>query len=142
MKNFKATMMVLVLLLVGGASQAASAKDHDRATKDEVINTYLNAVVHGKLAGIDNAIDNDAEFHMTRGESVKTFNKEQILLSLKGSENTEQQCECTKSVVRDNDDAKTLKVDMKYSDFTRTDLITAERSGKDWKITKVETSFK
>ena len=37
---------------------------------------------------------------------------------------------------------KVIKVDMKYSDFTRTDVITAEHAGHGWKITKVETSFK
>ena len=44
--------------------------------------------------------------------------------------------------MQDDDLKKVLKVDMKYADYTRTDVITTEHVGAGWKITKVETSFK
>ena len=43
---------------------------------------------------------------------------------------------------KDDDEKKVMKVNMKYADYTRTDIVTAEPEGKGWKITKVETSFK
>ena len=133
--------MGLALLLVCGASQATSLKSHGNS-KDEVIDTYLEAVVHGKLNGLSDAIDDEAQFNMKRGDRVNTLTKSQVIDALKASQNIDQDCQCTKTVMRDDDDAKVLKVDMKYSDFTRTDVITAERAGSGWKITKVETSFK
>jgi hypothetical protein len=142
MKTLKAMVMGLALLLVCGASQAASLINHSNPTKDEVMDTYLNAVVHGKLAGIDNAIDDDATFDMKRGNTVNTSYKPQVLNALKSSENIEQNCQCTKTVLQDSDNISMLRVDMKYADFTRTDVITAQRAGGGWKITKVETSFK
>jgi hypothetical protein len=141
MKTLKAMMMGMALLLICSASQAKSLISHNNS-KDQVIDTYLNAVVHGKLAGIDDAIDNEAQFDMKRGNNVNTLTKAQILSALKANENIEQDCQCTKTVVRDDDDMKVMKVDMKYNDFTRTDVITAEHAGSGWKITKVETSFK
>jgi hypothetical protein len=141
MKTLKAMMMGMALLLICGASQAKSLISHNNS-KDQVIDAYLNAVVHGKLAGIDDAIDNEAQFDMKRGNNVNTLTKAQIISALKANENVEQDCQCTKTVVRDDDDMKVMKVDMKYNDFTRTDLITAEHVGSEWKITKVETSFK
>jgi hypothetical protein len=141
MKTLKAMMMGMALLLICGASQAKSLISPNNS-KDQAIDTYLNAVVHGKLAGIDDAIDNEAQFDMRRGNNVNTLTKAQIISSLKANENIEQDCQCTKTVVRDDDDMKVMKVDMKYNDFTRTDVITTEHSGSGWKITKVETSFK
>lgn len=141
MKTLRAMMMGLVLLLVCGASKAASLKSHGNS-KDEVIDTYLEAVVHGKLNGISDAIDDDAKFNMKRGDRVNTLTKSQVIDALKASQNIDQDCQCTKTMIRDDDDTRILKVDMKYADFTRTDVITAEHAGPGWKITKVETSFK
>jgi hypothetical protein len=142
MKTLKAMVMGLALLLVCGTSQAAFKTGHGNLTKDEVMSAYLNAVVHGKLDGIGNAIDEDATFDMKRGSTVNTLYKPQVLNALKSGENIEQACQCTKTVLQDNDDMSMLKVEMKYTDFTRTDVITAQRAGNGWKITKVETSFK
>jgi len=133
--------MGLALLLVGSISQAAPTS-HGNSTKDEVINTYLNAVVHGKLGGVDEAIDDDAQFNMKRGDHVNTLSKPQILDALKSNENVDQDCQCTKTVLQDDDQISVMKVDMKYGDYTRTDVITAQHAGSGWKITKVETSFK
>jgi hypothetical protein len=142
MKTLKAVVMGLALLLVCGLAQAASGTKHNNSTKEEVINAYVDAVVHGKLSGVSDAIDDDAQFNMKRGSNVNTLNKPQVLDALKSGENVEQDCQCTKTVLQDNDDVSIIKVDMKYNDFTRTDVITAQRAGNGWKITKVETSFK
>ncbi len=142
MKTLRAMMMGLALLLVCGASQAASLTGHNKLTKDEVMNTYLNAVVHGNLTGIDDAIDDDAVFSMKRGDNVNILHKSQIMNALKSGANVEQDCQCTKSILQDMDGVNIVKVDMKYADFTRTDVITAQNTGGEWKITKVETSFK
>jgi len=141
MKTLKAMMMGLALLFVCGISQAAPA-GHDNSTKEAVMNTYLNAVVHGKLDGISDAIDDDAQFNMKRGDNMNTLTKSQILNSLKANEDIDQDCKCTKTVLQDDDEMSILRVEMKYADFTRTDVITAQRAGAGWKITKVETSFK
>ena len=133
--------MGLALLLVGSISQAAP-KSHGNSTKDEVLDTYLNAVMHGKLAGVNDAIDDDAQFNMKRGDRVNTLTKAQIIDALKSSENVDRDCQCAKTVLQDDDAKKVLKVDLKFSDYTRTDVITTERIGSGWKITKVETSFK
>jgi len=137
MKTLKAMVMGLALLLVCGVSQASSGK----STKDEVMDAYLNAVVHGKIAGVENAIDDDAQFNIKRGNSVNSLTKPQMMESLRTSEDLEQQCECTKTKLMDDTDMSVLRVEMKFSDFTRIDVITAQRAGSGWKITKVETSF-
>jgi hypothetical protein len=141
MKTFKKMILALVILLTAGAAYSATPSTH-APTKDDVINTYLNAVIHGKVAGVEDVIDDDAQFNMLRGSNVNTLNKRQILAALKSSENIEQNCQCTKTVIQDMDDINTVKVEMKYADYIRTDVITAQQGGNGWKITKVDTSFK
>lgn len=141
MKTLKAMMIGLAFLLVCGVASAAKPANHN-STKDEVIDAYLNAVVHGNLEGIDNAIDDDAQFNTVRGEHTNTLNKGQLIDYLKASAGAQQDCKCTATVVQDTDDIFIKKVDMNYGDFTRTDVITAQRVGNGWKITKVQTSFK
>lgn len=133
-------MMGLALLFVCAVSHAAPVGHN--LSKEEALDTYLNAVVHGKTAGIENAIDDDATFYMKRGDNVNTLTKSQIVGALKASENIEQDCKCTKTVMQDDDDVSKVKVEMKYNDYTRVDVITTTHSGSNWLITSVETSFK
>jgi len=140
MKTLKAIVMGLALLFVGAVSQAAPSGHN--LSKEEALDTYLNAVVHGKTAGIDDAIDDDATFYMKRGDNVNTLTKSQIISALKANENIEQDCKCTKTVMQDDDDISKIKVEMKYNDFTRVDVITTTHSGNKWLITSVETSYK
>jgi hypothetical protein len=141
MKTLKSFMMGLALLLVGGIANAAPKTSTSALGKDEVVSIYLDAVVHGKLAGIDNAIDNDAQFNTVRGDNVNTLNKDQMLESLKSNQNIEQDCKCTNETVQEDNDTSIHKITMKYADFTRTDIVTSLREGKGWKITKVTTSY-
>ena len=141
MKTLKAMMIGLALLLVCGLANAAKPAYHN-PTKDEVIDTYLNAVVHGNLDGIDNAIADEALFNTVRGERTTTLNKGQLIDYLKASAGAQQDCKFTATVVQDTDDTFVKKVEMNYGDFTRTDVITVQPAGNGWKITKVQTSFK
>ena len=140
MKTFKSILMGVTLLFVCVVTKAATGT-HNYLTKDEVIDTYLNAVVHGKLSGIENAINDDAQFNIIRGENVKSLTKQQMLDAFKANENIEQDCKCTSTTVQEDDDICVRKVEMKYGDYTRTDVITALRTGSSWKITKVDTSY-
>jgi hypothetical protein len=140
MKTLKAMMMGVALLFVCGITKAAPGS-HSNSTKEEVMDTYLNAVVHGKLNGIDDAIDDDATFRMKRGDKVTTLTKSQVLSSLKISENIDQDCECTKTIMQNDDNISKVKVDMKYKDFTRSDVVTARHEGNKWRIIDVQTTY-
>ncbi|MDB4904053.1 MAG: nuclear transport factor 2 family protein [Mucilaginibacter sp.] len=142
MKTLKSIVLSLVLLVVFIGTKAAASTPSLALNKDAVINIYLNAIVHGKLNGIDDAIDDDAHFNMIRGQVVNTLNKNQILNYLKAIGNTEQNCTFTTDVIKERDNVIIIKVEMKYNELTRTDIVTEVGSGNEWKITKVDTSFK
>ena len=142
MKTLKAMMMGLALTLALGVANAAPKTHHNSPTKDEVIDTYLNAVVHGNTDGINNVIDDDAQFYTVHSDRVSQLNKGQMVAYLKANPAVSQDCKCSSTVLQDADDIFVKKEDIKYEGVTRTDVITAQRVGDGWKITKVETSFK
>jgi hypothetical protein len=142
MKTLKAMTMGLALTLAIGVASAAPKTHHNSPTKDEVIDTYLNAVVHGNLDGINKAIDDDAQFYTVHSNRVSLVNKSQMIAYLKANTAVSQDCDCTGTVLQDTDDTFVKKEEIKYDGVTRTDVITAQRAGDGWKITKVETSFK
>ncbi len=138
----RALIVALSLLLVCIMANA-SPKAVRPFTKDGVINAYLEAIVHGKMDDMDYVIDNDAEFNITLRDNVTRLNKTKMLNYLKSTENIEQECKCSSSVVQDIEDGTfSKKILMEYDGFTRTDVITAKLIHNTWKITKVETSFK
>jgi hypothetical protein len=142
MKTLKTMMMGLALTLALGVANAAPKTHHNGPTKDEVIDTYLNAVVHGSTEGINKAIDDDAQFYTVHSNRVSQLNKGQMIAYLKANPAVSQDCQCSGTILQDTDDTFVKKEEIKYNGVTRTDVITAQRAGDGWKITKVETSFK
>jgi len=141
MKTLKAMMMGLALMLALGVANATPITHHNSG-KDEVVDTYMNAVVRGDMTGIAAAIDDDAQFYTMHSDRVSQQSKGQVLAYMKANPAVSQDCNCTGTVLQDEDDVYVKKVDVKYEGVTRTDVITAQRIGDGWKITKVETSFK
>lgn len=134
--------MGLALIAVFGFANAAPKTHHDNATKEEVVDTYLDAVVHGDLNGIDRAIDDNAHFYTQHGVRVLTSDKREIMDYLKTNANVDRNCNYNSTVLDQGDNFVVEKVEMKFNELTRTDVITAQRSDDGWKITKVETSYK
>lgn len=141
MKTIKA-MMSLALIAVCGFANAAPKTHHDNATKEEVVDTYLDAVVHGDLNGIDRAIDDNAHFYVQHGVRILANDKKDMMTFFKENANIDKNCDYSSKVLNQGENFLIEKVVMKFKEITRTDVITAQRSDDGWKITKVETSYK
>src|SRR5471030_2308254 len=83
MKTLKTIVMGLALLMVCAITKAATRTPHTDDSKDGVINTYLNAVIHGKLTGLNDAIADEAQFNIMRGSNTNTLSKNQIMAAFK-----------------------------------------------------------
>lgn len=139
MKTLKSIMFGLVLLIACTAANAAVKQTTAALSKNDVLDVYINAVVHGKIENLDRALANDVQYNMYRGEKVFKLNKDDILASFKATENVEQTCQCTTTKIEDNDQTMVIKLDMKYDNYVRTNLITIVHNRNEWKITKIET---
>ncbi|WP_343565260.1 hypothetical protein [Sphingobacterium sp.] len=51
-------------------------------------------------------------------------------------------CEVSTDIIEESADYIVAKVTLKFEDFTKTDLVTLERVGSDWKVSKSINSYK
>jgi len=142
MKTLKSLMLGLALLVAGTAAKAADKIEGENLTKNFAINTYIDAMTRGKVQGFNEVVDQSAKFSMLRGTKVLSFGKTEIVDQVKANKNTEQDCITSTSVVESNNDLAVVKVDMKYSTFTRSNYVTITNTGSGWKITNVYSVFK
>lgn len=144
MKTLRSMMLGLAMLATGSVVYAAPVSHHNNATKGEVVNTYVDAVVYGDLSNVSDAIADNAQFYTIRGAGtlVNAHTKQEMMDYLKSEAALHEHCACTSTVLQDSGSTYIEKVEMKYKNLTRTDVITAHRDGDEWKITKVETSYK
>lgn len=140
MKTLKSIMLGLALLLLCGAVKANNIDD--RLTPNYAINTFVDAMTRGKLAGINEVLDKSVEFSMLRGKTVLSFTRSEMLEFLKSNKNIEQTCTTSTSIVESNANVTIVKVAMKYSDFVRNNYVTIANTGNGWKITNVYSVFK
>ena len=140
MKTLKSVLTGMALLFICVAANATIKSVDPKSVKDDVINTYIDAITHGKTANLANVLSDDMQYNMQRGENVNTLNKEQLLDYLKNN-STSDAVTTTTSVVVDDNDTYTVKIEFKYADIVRDDVVTLSQGGG-WQITKVVSSFK
>jgi murein endopeptidase len=141
MKTLKSIALGFALLATVCVAKAAD-KPAERLSKNYAINTYIDAMSRGKLQGMNEVLDATAKFSMLRGTKMLSYGKTEMLDFLKGSQNVEQTCTVSTSVVENNNDVSVVKVDMKYDGFTRSNYVTVANTGEGWKITNVYSVFK
>jgi hypothetical protein len=141
MKIMKEVMIGLVLILACNNIKASTSPRRIDLGKFRAMNTYINAVVHGKVHDVKYVIDDNAIFKVQHGKKFNTVGKLQALRALRSAQNIEQNCRYSKSIVWEGSGISVQKVNMKYPDFTRTDRITLQRADNGWKITNVEISL-
>lgn len=143
MKTLKSLALGLCLLVAGSVAKAnINNADDNTASPYHAINTYVDAVTRGKIAGLENVVDKTAKFNQLRGKTILSYDKAEMIKFLKENENIEQSCTVNTSIVNSNADVTVVKVDMIYPDFTRTNYLTLNNAGGSWKITNVYSVFK
>ncbi|WP_183567893.1 nuclear transport factor 2 family protein [Mucilaginibacter sp. SP1R1] len=142
MKTLKSIMLGLALLIVCSAAKANTYTDGDNLTKTFVINTYIDAMTHGKIKGLSDVIDQDAKFSMLRGKTLLNFTKSEMIESLNASKNIDQACTTTTTTVESNDALAVIKVDMQFDGFVRSNFVTISNTSDGWRITNVYSVFK
>ena len=142
MKTLKSIIASLALIIVCGAAQANVKVEGDNLTRNFAINTYVDAMTRGKVAGFGDVVDQSAKFNLLRGKNVLSFSKSEMIESIKANKNTEQNCTTSTTIMESNSDMAVVKVDMQFDGFVRTNYVTVANTGKGWKITNVYSVFK
>ena len=139
MKTLKSIMLGLALVVVSTVANASVKPAAAVLSKNDVLNIYVNALVHGKIDGLENVLDKNVKLTIHRGEKEFNLDRKQILESFKASENIEQGCTYTTYTQDETDNGMVVKITMKYDGYERTNMITIALNHADFKITKIET---
>ena len=140
MKTLKSITAAFLIVL----STSAFAKDDTKLEKLNInyaLKTYVNAVTHGKIEGLADVMDKEVKFTTTRGQQIINHDKNEMLESLKNTQNVEQNCLTSFSIVESTPTQSVVKVTMKYDDFSKISYLTMANTGKGWKIVSVSSSF-
>jgi hypothetical protein len=133
--------MGLLLLMVCGAAKATNAFAK-RSSRPYVINSYIDAMIRGRLNGLNNVLAPSAEFSMMRGKQLVSFDKTEMLDYMQSNKNVEMACTTSTSVIESDPDITLVKVDMKFDGFVRSNYLTLTNTTDGWKITNVYSVFK
>lgn len=140
MKTLKSALAAIIILFTSVAVSKAAGKI-GQPSQTDVLNMYVNAVSNGKAADMDKYLDDELQFNVHRGSSVTTLNKDQVLNYLKESTGSNAPVNTNVTVMQQDDASATVKVDFKYENYTRTDVVTLKKVFG-WKITGVESTCK
>lgn len=141
MKALKTIILAFFITFSFNAfSKDDGAKDQ-KLTMNYAVQTYIDAMTQGKIKDFSEVLDNDVKFTLTQGQKIINLNRGQMLSSLKGSENMQQNCRTNYSIVEQNDSQSIVKVTMVYDVFTRTNYVTITHTNSGWKITNVSSVF-
>ncbi len=141
MKTLKSMLMGLLLLIVCGSAKA-NGNPAEKLSKHYVINSYVDAMIRGRLNELNSILAPNAQFSMMRGKQLLSFNKTQMLDYMQSNKNVEMACTTSTSLIESNPDITLVKVDMKFDSFVRSNYITLTNTADGWKITNVYSVFK
>lgn len=142
MKILKSITLFVCLMLAYGAAEARQQETKAKLTTNFTMQTYIDAIHHGKLKGFSEVVEDNAKFTMQRGDKVITQTKSEVLKALKKQENIEQNCAVSQSLIQSLPNQMIMQVDMKYDTFTRTNYVTLSESNSGWKVSQVSSTFK
>ena len=140
MKTLKILTAALLLTFSSSAFAADEVKN-EKLQMNYTIQTYIDAIAHGKIKDLSEILDKDVKLTVTTGEKVINYTKADILKSVLFIKNIEQNCSTTYQVIETNSPQAIIKVLMKYDRFTKITLVNMANTKNGWKITNITDSY-
>ena len=139
MKTLKLTIAAIALLFVSISANAAPKAD--KATKTDVVNTYIDAISNGTTKSLDKVLGDDLQFDTQHGDKVNTMNKATLLKYMNNDAVSTPPVNTSTTIMQDDDTSEKVKISFNYDGLVRTDVVTLNYSFG-WKITNVTSSYK
>ncbi len=140
MKTLK-TLTATLLIILSFSAFADDTSKNEKLDMNYALKTYVDAVAHGKIKGLEEVLDQNVKFTTTRGSQIINISKAQMLSSLKNTQNVEQNCTTDFSLIESNSTLTVVKVTMKYEGFSKVTYLSMANTTKGWKITNVSSSY-
>nr|WP_288810154.1 hypothetical protein [uncultured Sphingobacterium sp.] len=148
MKALVKTFAAAALIAVSTFTMAAEGPDSKSAkanvnlsTADLALDHYVAVTTEGRSAGVEQLFA--ADFNQKiQASNAQSHSREAVLKSLKKQKGEKLNCVVSTDILEESADYMLAKVTLKFENFTKIDLVTLERVGSDWEVSKSINSYK
>ncbi|MGE8428434.1 MAG: nuclear transport factor 2 family protein [Sphingobacterium sp.] len=143
-KTFAAAALIAVstfaMAAEGPGSKSAKA-NVNLSTADFALEHYIAVTTEGESAGVEQLFAEDFN-QKIQASNAQSNSRSAVVKLLKKQKGEKLNCTVSTDVLEESADYMVAKVTLKFENFTKTDLVTLERVGNDWKVSKSINSYK
>jgi len=143
-KTFAAAALIAVSTFAMAADEPVSKSEKvtiNLSTADFALEHYVAVTTEGESAGVEQLFAEDFN-QKIQSANAQTYSREAVVKSLKKQKGEKLNCTVTTDIIEESADYMVAKVTLKFENFTKTDLVTLERVGNEWKVSKSINSYK
>jgi hypothetical protein len=148
MKTLVKTIAAAALIAVSTFAMAAEGPGSKAAKTNVNLSTADFALIHyvavttgGESAGVEQLFADDFS-QKIQASNLKSNSRGEVVKSLKKQKGEKLNCIVSTDILEESADYMVARVTLKFEDFTKTDLVTLVREGKEWKVSKSINSYK
>ncbi|WP_223580241.1 nuclear transport factor 2 family protein [Sphingobacterium sp. GVS05A] len=143
-KTFAAAALIAVSTFAMAADKPLSKSEKatiNLSTADFALEHYVAVTTEGESAGVEQLLAEDFS-QKVQSANAQSHSREAVVKSLKKQKGERLNCVVSTDIVEESADYMVAKVTLKFESFTKTDLVTLERVGNEWKVSKSINSYK
>ncbi|WP_333576424.1 nuclear transport factor 2 family protein [Sphingobacterium sp.] len=143
-KTFTAAALIAVstfAMAAEGPGAKATKTNVNLSTADFALDHYVAVTTEGESAGVEQLFADDFN-QKIQATNAQSNSRSEVVKSLKKQKGEKLNCTVSTDIIEESADYMVAKVTLKFENFTKTDLVTLERVGNDWKVSKSINSYK
>jgi len=143
-KTFTAAALIAVstfAMAAEGPGAKTAKANVNLSTADLALDHYVAVTTEGGSAGVEQLFAEDFS-QKIQASNAQSNSRSEVAKSLKKQKGEKLNCTVSTDILEESADYMVAKVTLKFEDFTKTDLVTLERVGSDWKVSKSINSYK
>ncbi|MCS4165246.1 nuclear transport factor 2 family protein [Sphingobacterium sp. BIGb0116] len=143
-KTFAASALIAVstfAMAAEGPGAKATKTNVNLSTADFALEHYVAVTTEGESAGVEQLFAGDFS-QKIQSSNAQSNSRTGVVKLLKKQKGEKLNCTVSTDIIEESADYMVAKVTLKFENFTKTDLVTLERVGNDWKVSKSINSYK
>uniref|UniRef100_UPI00289AD238 hypothetical protein n=1 Tax=Sphingobacterium sp. TaxID=341027 RepID=UPI00289AD238 len=142
MKTLVKTFAVAALIAVStfaiaaeGPGVKATKANVNLSTADFALAHYVVVTTEGESAGVEQLFAENFS-QKIQASNAQNHSRSEVVKLLKKQKGEKLNCTVSTDIIEESADYMVAKVTLKFENFIKTDLVTLERAGNDWKVSK------
>ncbi|WP_313266623.1 nuclear transport factor 2 family protein [Sphingobacterium sp.] len=143
-KAFTAAALIAVstfAMAAEGPGAKIAKANINLSTADFALEHYVAVTTEGGSAEVEQLFAEDFS-QKIQASNAQSNSRSEVVKSLKKQKGEKLNCTVSTDILEESADYMVARVTMKFENFTKTDLVTLERVGNDWKVSKSINSYK